>query len=101
MHTKLRLELIIEHMALNRARTILEDAKLTGYTILPAIAGFGAGRRWRSGDDLSMAREKSVVVAIGDETKIETALRELHKLLESQIGVVSVSEVKVLRDERF
>jgi PII-like signaling protein len=100
MHQKFRLELIIERMALQRARAILEDAELTGYTILDAAAGFGGGRRWRSGD-LSTAEAMSVVIAIGDKDKIDRALVELHELIEAQIGVLSVSAVEVLRPDRF
>ncbi len=100
MHEKKRLELIIERMALARARDILEDAGLTGYTVLSAMAGFGGSRRWRRGD-LSTAEEMTVVIAIGDDEKIQRALTELHKLLEAQIGVLSVSTVDVLRPDRF
>lgn len=100
MHQKKRLELIIERMALERARDILEEAGLTGYTIISAMAGFGGGRRWRRGD-LSTAEEMTVVIAIGDDAKIEKALAALHKLLEAQIGVLSVSTVDVLRPDLF
>ena len=100
MHRKKRLELIIERMALARARDILEEAGLTGYTIVSAMAGFGAGRRWRRGE-LSTAEEMTVVIAIGDEAKIDAALTALHKLIENQIGVLSVSDVEVLRPDRF
>ncbi len=100
MEQKKRLELIIERMALARARDILEEAGLTGYTILSAMAGYGGGRRWRR-SDLSTAEEMTVVISIGDEEKIEKALAELHKLLEAQIGVLSVTTVDVLRPDRF
>lgn len=100
MHEKKRLELIIERMALERARAILTEAGLTGYTVIGAMAGFGGGRRWRSGD-LSTAEEMTVVISIGDEEKIKKALEALHKLLEDQIGVLSISTVEVLRPELF
>ncbi len=100
MHQKKRLELIIERMALARARDILEDAGVTGYTVLSAMAGYGAGRRWRR-SDLSTAEEMTVVIAICDDEKIERALKALHELLEAQIGVLNVSTVEVLRPDRF
>ncbi len=101
MHEKRRLELIIERMALRRAQDILENSGLTGYTILNASAGFGGGRRWRRSGNLSTADEMVVVIAIGDETKIESALKELENLLKAQIGILSVSTVEVLRPDRF
>lgn len=101
MYEKRRLELIIENMALPRACNVLEQAGLTGYTVVPAIAGYGSGFRWKGEDDLSDTRETAVVIAIGDEARVERALREIHSLLEAHIGVVSVSTVHVLRSERF
>lgn len=101
MHEKRRLELIIERMALRRAQEILENARLTGYTIINANAGYGGGRRWRRSGNLSSADEMSVIVAIGDQDKIDLALEELEKLLKAQIGILSISRVEVLRPDRF
>ena len=101
MHEKRRLELIIERMALRRAGEILEKAGLTGYTVVSAMAGFGGGRRWRRGSDLSTAQDMTVVIAIGDREKIDRALVDLQDLLDAQIGVLSVSTVEVLRPDRF
>jgi len=101
MHDKRRLELIIERMALPRACNVLEAAGLTGYTVLPAVAGYGAGSRWKGVDDISDTREMAVVIAIGDDERIERALEKLHSLIEAHIGVLSVSAVQVRRAERF
>ena len=101
MHEKRRLELIIERMALRRAQDILEEIGVTGYTIVNATAGFGGGRRWRRSGNLSSADEMVVVIAIGDEAKINEAVDKLGKLFEAQIGILSVSTVEVLRPDRF
>jgi len=101
MHEKRRLELIIENMALSRACNVLQEAGLTGYTVLPAVAGFGGSSAWKGVDDLSDTREMAVVIAIGDEARIERALQALHSLLEAHIGVLSVGTVELLRAERF
>lgn len=101
MGEKRRLELIIERMAQRRACEILEAAGCTGYTIVSAMEGFGGDRRWRRGDDLSAAGEMVIVITIGDSTRIEKALAELHRLLDDRIGVLSVSTVDVLRPDRF
>ncbi len=101
MHETRRLELIIEHMAVRRAQAILEDAGLTGYTIVKAAAGYGRGQRWRRSGNLSSADQMAVVIAIGDQEKVDRALEDLHTLLKEQIGILSVSRVEVLRPERF
>ncbi len=101
MHRRRRLELIIEHMALPRARNVLEEAGLTGYTVLNASAGYGHGAHWVGDRDLSSTQEMAVVIAIADDEKIDRALGSLEDLLSAHIGVLSVSTVEVLRPERF
>ena len=101
MHKKRRLELIVERMALTRACKILEQANLQGYTVVNAVSGFGGKTHWQSEGDLSTAQDMMVVISIGDEEKIDRALRDLHSLLNRHVGVLSVTDVEVLRPARF
>lgn len=101
MHPRLRLELIIERMAAPRASKILESAGLTGYTILPALSGFGGETRWNRDTDMSASSDMVVVVSIGASEQVRTALSQLESLLGNHIGVLSVGEVQVLRPDRF
>lgn len=101
MHIKHRIELIIERMAYKRACRLLEAAGMTGYTVLPALAGYGGGNRWQRDSDISMARDMVVIVSVGDEERVTAAIAQIESLLGSHIGVVNISEVRVLRDERF
>ena len=96
-----RLELIIERMAVKRAGNVFEEAGLTGYTVTSAMAGYGRGQRWTRDGDLSTAQDMVVMVTIGDAEKIGRVLKDLHRLLDAHIGVLSVGEVEVLRPERF
>ncbi len=101
MHTRHRLELIIERMAAKRACNILEASGLTGYTILPALSGFGGKTRWSRDTDMSASSDMVVIVSIGTDAKVQAALAELERLLDSHIGVLSIGEVKILRPDRF
>ncbi len=101
MHPKRRLELIIERMALARACTVLEEAGMPGYTVLGAVAGRGRSTQWQREGDPSSSQEMVVVIAIGDQSRIEQALRDLHRLVDAHIGVLSISDVDVLRPNRF
>lgn len=96
-----RLELIVERMARKRAFNILEEAGLTGYTVMSAMAGYGGERRWNRDANLSDAQDMIIIVTIGDAEKIDRALKKLHELLDAHIGVLSVGDVEVLRPERF
>ena len=101
MYVRYRCELIIERMAAPRACRILEDAGLTGYTVLPAISGFGGQTRWSRDTDMSASSDMVVIVSIGAQEQIEAALKQIESLLSSHIGVLSIGEVKVLRPGRF
>ena len=101
MHTRHRIELIIERMAYKRACRILEASGMTGYTVVPAMAGYGNGNRWQRDTDISASRDMVIIISIGDEDRVRATMQELSRLLGEHIGVVTVSEVEVLRPERF
>jgi len=101
MHTKHRLELFIERPAYRRAGRVLEEAGVTGYTVLPAMAGYGGAKRWKRGTDLSASSDLVVMVSIMDEDLVEPCLEALAKVLGQFIGVVNVGRVEVMRDDLF
>lgn len=101
MTKHLRIELIIERMAHKRACRVLEAAEMTGYTVLPAMAGYGNSKRWSRDTDLSASGDMVVIISIGDEAKVRATMEKISDLLGSHIGIVSVSEVDVLRPNRF
>ncbi len=101
MHSKKRIELIIEKMAYKRACRVLENSGLTGYTVLPALAGYGGTTAWRRDSDISSSRDMVVIISIGDPSLVETAISEIERLLSAHVGVVTVGDVSVIRDENF
>ncbi|MEH6409912.1 MAG: DUF190 domain-containing protein [Hyphomonas sp.] len=101
MHEKIRLELIIERMAMRRACRILETAGVPGYTVLPALSGFGRANHWQRDRDLSASQDMVVIISISDEAPIANVLLELHALLDQHIGILNTSPVHVLRPDRF
>lgn len=100
-YKKLRLELIIESPAVRRAEEVLQDCGVTGWTVIPGISGFGGSTRWSRGTDISESTDMVVVICIGDADVIEPALLRLHKMLDRRIGVLNVSDVRVLRPGLF
>lgn len=98
---KLRLELIIETPALRRAEDLLQNAGVTGWTVVPAMRGFGGQTRWSRGTDISESTDMVVIICIADEETLTPALSKILTLLDRRIGVVNVSEVRVLRPGLF
>lgn len=100
-HHKLRLEIILESLALRQAEDILARAGATGWTVLPAVSGFGGNTRWSRGTDLSGSSDMVVIVSIGDASVIDAARDRLFELVERYVGILNVSPVTVLRPGLF
>jgi nitrogen regulatory protein PII len=100
-HLKKRIEIILEAPALNRLTDRLNQAGVTGYTIVPALAGRGRGGGW-SGDGLAGDAGRLVmVISIVDPSKVDDVLERVHAVLARQIGIVSVGDVHVIRADHF
>jgi PII-like signaling protein len=72
-----------------------------GYTAFSAYAGYGAKMRWQRGTDLSASRDMVMIVAVMDAEIVETAIDDLENLIGSHIGLLSLSDVMVIRNEKF
>ncbi len=106
MFDKKRLELIIEKPAFKRACRILEGCGVTGYSALPCMAGFslgesGNGRRWQRGTDISASGDMVLIISIMDVALIDAVTQKLEVLIGMHIGVLSVSDVQVIRKDKF
>ena len=101
MFAKKRLELIIEKPAFKRACRILEDAGVKGYTAFSAMAGYGANMRWQRGTDLSASRDMVMLISVMDEDLADKVIDALENLIGSHIGLLSLADVMVIRDDKF
>jgi len=101
MHPMKRIELIIEKVPYKRACRVLEAVGMTGYTVMPAMAGYGGGNRWTRESDLSASRDMVVIVSVGEAHRVTEAMEQISSLLGDHIGIVTVTDVEVLRPDRF
>lgn len=101
MHMKKRLEIIIEKPALKRAGRVLKEAGVKGYTVFPAMAGYGDNMQWQRGTDLSASRDMVMIISILDGSVVTKAIDDLENLMGAHIAVLSISDVQVLRPEKF
>jgi PII-like signaling protein len=99
-HPKKKLEIIIEAPLLNRLLDKLERLNVSGYTVVPAIAGKGSGGAWREGQ-LTQAGHMVMVICITSEERIPEVLKPVYEVLARHIGIVTVSDVQVIRADHF
>ncbi len=94
-----KLDIFIEAHALEALETMLGNVGFKGWSVFKGIQGAGLHGGWQqTGIEQAEAR---LVIAIGGEEACQGALDWLADYFKSYPGVVSVSEVGVMRRERF
>ncbi len=100
LHAKKRVEAVVERAILDRLLKLLDELSVTGYTVVPAIAGRGHAGAWRE-DKSAQAAPIVVVTCLVDPRDLPDLLAPLYHLIETKVGIVSVSDVEVIRDAHF
>ena len=101
MHPKKRIEILIEAPLMRRVADRLDRGQVTGYSILPVIAGSGRDGSWSAEGQLGDAARMVAILCIVDAARLHEVLSSVFEVVSSQIGLVSVSDVSVVRAERF
>ena len=100
MHDAKRVSIVIEAPLEGRLTAALDEAGVTGYTIMPVIGGSGRSGKWTVDGQLGRSGMVNVICLIRPE-RLEALLKAAFAVVEPHIGVVSVTDAKVLRAERF
>lgn len=100
MHDAKRVEIVIEAPLQGRLTDALESAGVTGFTILPVRAGSGRSGYWTREGQVGRSGMVAVICLIRPE-RLDGLLEAAFKVVERHIGVVSITDAKVLRAERF
>lgn len=83
---------IIEH---------LEARQVSGYSVFPVLAGRGHEGSWRADGLVGDTGRMVAVMCIVDATELDLLLEEIFPLVQQQIGIVTVSDVQVIRRDHF
>jgi len=100
-HRAKRIEIIIETPALRMLRRTLEKAGVKGYSILPASGGYGRTGAWSAEGEIGTASSMVSVVCLVAPERADSVLDAVFEVVERQIGIVTVSDTEVVRQERF
>jgi PII-like signaling protein len=95
-----KLEITVEGAILRRVEELLLKAEVKGHTVLQGAGGRGEGGSWRE-DLLTRAEQKVLIYAITTDAKMHKVLDGLNELFATWPGIVVVSDVEVMRAERF
>ena len=101
LYTVKKVEIVVGGEHLKFVKTLLDDVRVSGYTIIPNVSGKGHSG-FHEGHLMFNDVNTLVMVSRGvPETWVETILAGLAPLFERYSGVVFVSDVQVSRREYF
>ena len=100
-HRKKRLEIVIEAPIVDRLVGLLDKAGVKGYTVTPALSGRGRDGKWQREGQVTEAGRMHVVMTIIDPARIDDILEQVYPLVARQIGILTISDVDVIRAEHF
>jgi nitrogen regulatory protein PII len=101
MHAKKRIEIIIEQPLVKRVLARLDAADVTGYSVVPIVAGRGHDGPWTAQGQVGEAGQMMAIICIADAAKLDAVFDNVFAVVTRQIGLVTVSDVAVVRGERF
>lgn len=100
-HRKKRIEIIIELPLQSRITAQLDAHDVFGYTIYQAQGGRGQEGAWQRDGIVGEAGRMVAIVCIVDEVRLDELISAVYAVIERQIGIMSISDVDVIRSERF
>ncbi len=100
-YPKKRIEIMVEEPLMSRLIALLDELGVGGYTVLPAIAGRGHDGAWHRDGLVGRAGSLVQIVCILDEARVDAVLEPLFEIVSRQIGIVTVSDVQVIRARHF
>lgn len=100
-YLKKRIDIMVEAPLMDRVIAILDDQKVSGYTVLPALSGRGKDGAWHRDGQIGRVGAVVQIFCIVDESRAQDVLEPLFKLVSRQIGIVTISDVRVVRPDQF
>jgi len=100
-HQAKRVVITIEAIMQSRLTDALLGAGVTGYSILPVLGGSGRSGQWSRDGQISRANGMVQVICIIKPERLDLLLEAAFEVVDKHIGVVTISDVEVLRAERF
>lgn len=101
-YRKNRVEIIIEQALVPRLTELLDAQEgVRGFTVAPVHAGSGAHGVWSRDGQISDADGMFVVMCIIDIQFKDAVLDAVFPFVERRSGFITISEVDVVRPDRF
>lgn len=100
MHQRKKIEITIADAYVEKVSAILEGEGVKGFTVFRAEGGRGSSGAWRN-DPVTRAEQHTLVSAVMPEESAARVLEALARLFQRYHGIAVVSDVTVMRAEKF
>ncbi|QUL38682.1 P-II family nitrogen regulator [Erythrobacter sp. JK5] len=97
--TRKRIEILTDVALQKRVTDAIDEAGITGWTIVPVTSGKGRDGPWR--EERVMGTDKVFVLTIAAEDKAMALAEALAPVLTKYGFILSMWDVAVIRGERF
>lgn len=98
--TRKRVEILIDTPLAPRLIQAASDCGIAGYTLIPVQSGAGRGGTWHD-DHISGATAKTIFLTIASKEKANRFIDMLAPYLTDYGMLLTLSDVEVVRGERF
>lgn len=98
--TRKRIEILVDKPLAQVPIRAAADAGIAGYSLVPVQSGSGRHGNWRN-DRISAAENKILFLTIASAEKADALVDALAPKLDSHSLLPTVSDVQVVRGERF
>jgi hypothetical protein len=95
-----RIEILIDSALAPRIVAAAAEAGVSGYSLIPVQSGRGSHGSWRD-EGLGAAETKAIFLTIASDAKAERLVDLLAPHLDSYGMLLTISDVRVVRGERF
>jgi nitrogen regulatory protein PII len=95
-----RIEIVTEALRAKQVTELLEKSGATGWTMLPVLSGKGH-HGLRQGGDPSGISDTVMIVVIASAAHADAILARADAILGGRTAVMAVSDVSVIRKDRF
>jgi hypothetical protein len=100
-HLKKRIDIVVEAPLIRTLANTLDQARVPGYSVLPILEGRGMLNAWSSAGQISDAANMVALLCIVDAAHADEVVDAVFAAIRYRIGFVTMSDVFVLRPERF
>lgn len=95
-----RIEILMDTPLAPRLIRYVKDADISGWSLIHVDSGGGRNGEWRH-DDVTSAAAKTILLAVASAEKAQALIDRLAPLLDSHGLLLLVSDVEVIRGDRF